>query len=726
MTAVKRFLLNCLSPLCLAVAAMISTGALAAESTSEAIEFFERKIRPVLAEHCYSCHSSDADIVQGGLQVDDAARLMRGGDSGASIAPGDPEASLLLAAMRYDGMEMPPDQKLPDEVIRNFKRWIREGAAMPHADTTSVQMTEKNEAGIDWESARSFWAFEPPALHDATEISAETPQRRKWSSTKLDTFIHARLKENDLRHNRPASKRVWLRRVTFDLTGLPPTLTQLDRFLADDSPLAKQRAVEALLGSPAYAEKWSRMWLDVARYAEDQAHIVGKNDSLTYPNAYLYRDWVIDAIARDMPYDQFVKEQLAADMLYPDAPEKHVALGFIGLGPKYYRRGSLEVMADEWEDRVDTVSRGLLGLTVACARCHDHKYDPIPTSDYYALAGVFASTEMFNRPLNEDVETKGDQAAKPQDAVHIVREGDPQDLSVMIRGDVKRQGEKVRRGFLTVLGDSGREGFENGSGRLELADAITCRDNPLTARVIVNRVWDQMTGAPLVNTPSNFGSLGAKPTHPLLLDDLAVRFMDNGWSLKWLITEIALSSTYGQSSGVDAEKKRLDPENRWHWRMPSRRMSVEVYRDAVLAVCNRLDRHVGGQSIEPQDPMATRRTVYSKVSRLDLNPMLARFDFPDPNAHSPRRHETTTPLQKLFLLNSPFLVEHASVLAGQIFETAADDRARITAAYRLLYSRRPSAEELDLALTFVADGDREQWNSLAQALLISNEMFLLD
>ncbi len=696
------------------------------ETSRQAVEFFERKIRPVLAEHCYSCHSADADVIQGGLRVDTVAALIRGGDSGAAIATGDPDASLLLAALRYDGMEMPPDEQLPAQVIADFERWIRDGAAMPDADTARLQMAEDEPAGTDWQAARSFWSFQPPQLHDASEIAAATPAGRDWSSTKVDRFVHARLVENGLEPNGPASKGVWLRRVTFDLTGLPPTPDQLRRFLADDSPLAKRRVVDALLGAPAYAEKWSRMWLDVARYAEDQAHIVGNNDSLTYPNAYLYRDWVIDAIARDLPYDQFVKQQLAADVMYPDEPEKHVALGFIGLGPKYYRRGSLEVMADEWEDRVDTVSRGLLGLTVACARCHDHKYDPIPTADYYALAGVFASTEMFNRPLGGDVETKGDQAAKPQDAVHIVREGKPQDLNVMIRGDVKRQGDKVRRGFLTVLGEGQRQGFENGSGRMELAEAIACRSNPLTARVIVNRVWDQLMGAPLVTTPSNFGALGEQPTHPLLLDDLAVRFMDAGWSLKWLIGEIALSSTYGQSSHVDAAKKQADPANRLRWRMPRRRMSVEVYRDAVLSVCGRLDRHLGGRSIDPQDPTSNRRTVYSKVSRLDLNPMLARFDFPDPNAHSPRRHETNTPLQKLFLLNSPFLVEHAAMLAERVLGEHTDDRSRIESVYRLLYARRPSAEELDLALSFVQDGDRETWNSLAQALLISNEMFLLD
>jgi hypothetical protein len=383
-------------------------------------------------------------------------------------------------------------------------------------------------------------------------------------------------------------------------------------------------------------------------------------------------------------------------------------------------------MADEWEDRVDTVSRGLLGLTVACARCHDHKYDPVPTSDYYALAGVFASTEMFNRPISESVEQKNGQAKKPQDAIHIVREGKTQDLNIMIRGDAKRLGSKVKRGFLKVLGGSEFDSLENCSGRMELADAITDLSNPLAARVIVNRVWKQLMGSAIVATPSNFGSLGSRPTHPLLLDDLAVRFMDAGWSLKWLQREIVLSATYGQSSHVDLEKAAVDPDNQLRWRMPRRRMSVEAYRDSILAVAGALDSALGGTSMDPSDTGSNRRTLYSQVSRLDLNPMLARFDFPDPNAHSPGRHETTTPLQKLFLLNSPFLVHYAESLAKQIRGVGSSDDERILYAYRLLYGRRPGTEELALAKDFVAKGTPDRWNGLAQTLLISNEMFMLD
>ena len=291
----------------------------------------------------------------------------------------------------------------------------------------------------------------------------------------------------------------------------------------------------------------------------------------------------------------------------PDDTDSHLALGFLGLGPKYYRRSSPEVMADEWEDRVDTVTRGLLGLTVACARCHDHKYDPIPTSDYYALAGVFASTEMFNRPINDAVETKDGAAKKPQDAVHIVREGKTQDLHVMVRGDVSNKGPLVKRGFLTVISDQ-PICFQQGSGRSDLAEAIVDRSNPLTARVMVNRVWRQLIGRPLVSTPSNFGALGEEPTHPRLLDDLAARFMDNGWSLKWLQREIVLSSTYGQSSHIDPRKSAVDPENRWLWRIPRRRYanaSSPVDRSIRSLVCSLMDSRSSRSSSFP--PRSTFR-----------------------------------------------------------------------------------------------------------------------
>lgn len=688
----------------------------------EASDFFERKIRPVLVEHCFECHAGEANVIQGGLRLDDPDAMRRGGDTGAAVVPGKPDASLLLTAIRYEDVEMPPEGPLDDSVIADFETWIRLGA---HDPREALAETETSATEIDWDSARDQWAYRSPVRHPRPVVS-----QPNWASNEIDPFIQAAQEQQGLSPNGEADRATYIHRVSFDLIGLPPTPEEVDRFVQDTDPRAKQKLVDRLLSTPQHAERWTRMWLDVARYAEDQAHKVGNNDSLIYPNAYRYRDWVVGALADDMPYDTFVQLQLAADLIHPDDPSVHLALGFLGLGPKYYRRNSPEVMADEWEDRVDTVSRGLLGLTVACARCHDHKYDPIPTEDYYALAGVFASTEMFNRPLDDAEAGKNGQAKKPGDAVHIVRDGQPRNLKVMIRGDATRLGDEVPRRFLTVLSKTPRD-LNSESGRGDLASAIVDRSNPLTARVIVNRVWREFFGTGLVDTPSNFGALGNPPSHPELLDDLAVRFMENGWSLKWLQREIVTSSTYGQSSEVNPDSLAIDPQNRWLWRVPRRRLSVEAYRDAILAVSGRLDQQVGGSSIQPDQADSRRRTVYSEVSRMDLNPMLARFDFPDPNNHSAGRFETTTPLQKLFLLNSPFLVKQSDALAKRIRSSSDSIPSRIKFAYKLLYGRSPSERELQLGEQFLTpDGGANDtdslWSQYAQTLLISNEMFVVD
>ncbi|MEO8496718.1 MAG: DUF1553 domain-containing protein, partial [Planctomycetota bacterium] len=383
------------------------------------------------------------------------------------------------------------------------------------------------------------------------------------------------------------------------------------------------------------------------------------------------------------------------------------------------------------EDRVDTVACGLLGLTVACARCHDHKYDPIPTEDYYSLAGVFASTEMFNRPLDDKRELeKNGQTKKSEDAVHIVRDSKPVDLYVFIRGDVKKIGDVAKRQFPRILCSTDPTAFKSGSGRLELADSIVSRDNPLTARVIVNRVWGQFFGKSLVGTPSNFGSLGERPTHPELLDDLAVRFMNSGWSLKWLQREIVLSATYRQSSDIDPAKQALDPANRLLWRMNRRRLSVEAWRDALLSAGDRLALQIGGTSIDPQNPDERRRTAYSHVSRLDLDAMLALFDFPDPNVHSPKRNETTTPLQKLFVLNSPFMVRQAESFAERLIGATSENSGRISLAYTIAFGREPASAELEIGLAFLDGGgesdEQARWVQYAQIVLASNEMLMLD
>lgn len=693
----------------------------AEEAAPAGIEFFERKIRPVLIQHCYECHSSDSKKVKGGLLLDTREATRAGGDSGPTVVPGTPDESLILDALRYESFEMPPSGRLPETVIADFEKWIAMGAPDPREG----QVVRPETPVIDIEQARDFWAFQPPTRHRPPEVADDA-----LISRPLDAFVLARLESAGLKPNPTADRRTLARRVYLAATGLPPASQQIDSFVTSTSPTAYPELIDQVLGSPHFGERLARMWLDVSRYAEDQAHIVGNNGSLLYPNAYLYRDWVIQAFNQDMPYDHFLRMQLAADLIVPEATNQHVALGFIGLGPKYYRRNDPEVMAEEWENQVDTVSRGLLGLTVACARCHDHKYDPIPTTDYYALAGVFASTSMFNRPLDDKREKGGNgEAKKPVDAVHIVKDGKPTDLNVQIRGDVKNKGELVQRAFPQIFFPEPAAPFTQGSGRLELADQIVRRDNPLTARVIVNRVWALLFGQPIVGTPSNFGILGEPPTHPELLDDLSVRFIENGWSIKWLCREILLSTTWRQSSDLHPAGQSVDPANRLIWRMNRRRLDVESWRDSILLAAGQLDHSVGGKSIDPTQPEESRRTVYSKVSRLDLNPMLALFDFPDPNVHSGRRVETTTPLQKMFVLNSPFMVHQAEALAERCMAAADSDPKRVEWAHRTLFGRTPTLEELDLAIQFLETQDAEparSWTQYAQVLLASNELLMID
>ena len=686
-------------------------------ATAEQLAFFETRIRPVLVTRCYQCHSSESRIVQGGLRLDSKAGLARGGDSGPAISPQAADSSLLLQALRYDGLQMPPTGRLPESVIQDFQTWLSMGAPDPRTESSPAPATHP-----DPESGRSHWAFQLPRESPAPVTT--TPV-----NSKLDAFILAKLQEQQLPAAKPADPHTLVRRLALDLTGLPPTAQQVESFVSDPSETAWQQLVEQLLASPAYGERWARLWLDVARYAEDQAHIVGDDKSLTYPNAWQYRDWVIHALNQDLSYAQFIRLQLAADLLEgPESPNL-AALGFIGLGPKYYDRGQLFVMAEEWEDRVDVVGRGLLGLTVACARCHDHKYDPIQTADYYGLAGIFASTRMFNRSLT-DKAAKDD--AKPEDSMHIVREGTPTDLHVFIRGDVDNKGPLAPRRFLPIL-TSSSQNFTDGSGRKQLAEAIVDPGNPVTARVIVNRIWAAYFGRGLVGTLSNFGLLGDRPTHPELLDDLAVRFQQNGWSLKWLHREIVLSATYRQSSQVAAEVLTRDPDNIWLARMPRRRLGAEGWRDALLAVTGRLDAStVGGPSIDPSDAAQNRRTVYSRISRLDLNRYLVLYDFPDPNVTAEKRSETITPLQKLFVLNSPFMLSQAEALESRLLQAVPDDGAdvayrRIDWAWRNLFGRQPTADEMRLSAEFLQQAEPvSRWRQFAHVLLASNELQYVD
>jgi hypothetical protein len=754
------------------------------------IDLFETRIRPVLAEHCYSCHSGQAakkGKLKGELRLDSRAGLLQGGASGPIFVAGKPDESLLIKALRHQGdVQMPPKGKLAAPIVRDFEAWIRMGAPAP-ADTHKLLGKE-----IDWNEARKFWAFQSPVKRPLPNL-----KNAAWPRRDIDYFILAELEKRQLAPVGPANRRDLLRRASFGLTGLPPTPEEIDEFLKDEDPNAFAKVVERLLTSPHYGERWGRYWLDVARYAEDKA-LAFVNSR---PHAYRYRDWVVQALNDDMPYDVFIRLQLAGDLMPTPDVSSHgrvagderaeptldtrlflqfAGLGFQGLGAEYHRGNvAAQVMADELDDRVDTVTRGLLGLTVACARCHDHKYDPIPTRDYYSLAAAYNGSELVERPLADptiverfkawekktkekealvkslDKQRKGgkvtEAAQKEYDArkqeldvlrkeappplpmAHVIRGGGTA-MNVLIRGNVQRKGEAAPPGFLHVLPTDSTSRTESGKfTRLELAEAIASPRNPMTARVLVNRVWAYHFCRGLVATPSNFGALGDRPSHPELLDTLAVRFMENGWSLRWLHREIMLSTTYQLSSRSEPASADKDPDNQYLWRHTPSRLDFEAWRDAWLAVSGRLDPKLGGPSLDLNQSTNVRRTLYAKISRHEPNKLMVLFDFPDPNVSSARRSITTVPQQQLFALNSAFSADTARAFAKRLEMAAFQEDERIRLAFQLAYGRVPSAEEKRASEEFLrtagAVNTHERlnaWEQFAQSLLAANEFMWVD
>ena len=601
--------------------------------------------------------------------------------------------------------------------------WLIAFLAVVSPSAMAVEATKT--ASIDWAKAREWWAYKAPQKNELPAVSNST-----WPSQRIDHFILARLDSEQLTPSPETTKRILARRLYLDLTGLPPTPAEMAAFLSDENGDAYERLAEELMQRRAFGERLASMWLNNVRYAEDQAHQVGANTAFFYPNAYRYREWVIDAFNNDVPYDKFIRKQLAADLIKDTPTGDLPALGFIGLGHKYYNRGRLDVKAEEWAEQVDTLTRSLLGLTVACAQCHDHKYDAFTQKDYYALAGVFASTDLVDRMADGSKIKKDTEAAKKRiDTIHMVHDKKPQNLHVFLRGNTQTKGDIVPRRFLRVLSEGEPKPFTQGTGRLELAESIVSPDNPLTARVIVNRVWLMFFGRGLVTTPSNFGLLGTKPSHPALLDDLAVRFMENGWSMKRLIREMVLSSTYRQRSDESEANRAIDPGNTHLWRMNRRRLSIEQWRDSILAAGDNLER-TGGKSLELTDKKNIRRTVYARVSRKKLNDMLMQFDYPDPNVHAAKRSATTTAMQKLFVMNNRFMVEQAKRLAKRVTGDSPDASAeQVQSIYDILYNRKPSAAELDLALRFLqlpAESRLTRWEQYSHALLAANEMSYID
>jgi mono/diheme cytochrome c family protein len=744
--------------------AVVLSGGAADAAEPQAVEFFEKNVRPLLAEKCWSCHGQKKQ--QGGLRLDSRAALLKGSDSGPVVIAGQPDKSLLVRAVRREGdAPMPPKGALTAGEVDALAAWVRLGIPWPDAGSTVVTSTVE-------EARRRHWAFRPvrkpalPAVRDAS-----------WVRTPIDAFVRAGLEAKGLAPAAPADRVTLIRRLSFDLTGLPPTPGEVDTFLADQSSEAYEKLVDRLLASPHYGERWGRHWLDVARYADTKGYVF--QEERRYPYAYTYRDWVIRAFNEDLPYDQFLVQQLAADLL-PLGEDKRplAAMGFLTLGRRF-----LNNQPDIIDDRIDVTMRGLQGLTVACARCHDHKFDPIPQRDYYSLYGVFASSiepkelPPLPAPMTPDRAAFEVELKKRADAVEQFRQAHKAELAarnrkvrdelkklekkaeelratapgsppramvlndlptpvaphVFLRGNPNNPGPAVPRQFLEVLAGAGRKPFGQGSGRLELARAVASKDNPLTARVLVNRLWQHHFGQGLVRTPGNFGLRGEPPAHPELVDWLAATFMDEGWSIKKTTRLILLSNTYRQTSVTDGHAVEVDPENRLWGRMNRRRLEFEPLRDALLAVSGRLDPTAGGKAVElTTAPYATRRSVYGFIDRQNLPGLFRTFDFASPDASTPERHATTVPQQALFLMNSLFVVEQARHFAGRPdVKDQPNDEARIRRMHRIAYGREAEPEEVALGLRFVAAAKAEAgrlgpWEQYAQVLLLANEFAMVD
>jgi hypothetical protein len=758
-------------------------------------EYFEQHIRPLLAANCYPCHSAKAARPMGGLLLDTKAGMLKGGGSGApAVVPGKPDESLIVTAVRGTGpLKMPPGKKLEASEIEALVEWIKMGAPDPRTEGATTAA-----APYDWEKAKQHWSFRPVTDPTPPEV---TPG--EWNGTAIDRFIKANLDAEKLVPQPRASRLVLLRRATYDLTGLPPAPEEVDAFLKDTSPLAYERLIDRLLASPQYGEKWGRHWLDVVRYADT----AGDNSDFPVPSMFRYRNWVIAAFNRDEPYDRFLREQLAGDILaaregagdLEDYQQKEIATGYLANARRFGSRAAEFHLTID--DTIDNLGKGVLGLTVACARCHDHKFDPIPTTDYYALFGIFKSTRYAHAGTEIYPHTYGFAAMKPEEQhelqrfedelagldnrledikankikfatpgerskaekeiheryyvlhkeypyfekAYAVSEGAAANARIMVRGEPQTLGPSVARGFLTVLGGQKVPPEEKGSGRLELAQWITDPGNPLTARVMANRIWQWHFGRGLVATPDDFGTRGEAPSHPELLDYLASRFVEGGWSVKKLHRLIMLSRVYQEASGDNEANGLKDSKNAYLWKFNRRRLDAEELRDSLLAVSGNLEFSPGGEQPFPpemgwhytqhtpfmgaDDKFATnRRSVYLMQQRIRKQPFLELFDGADPNAETGTRPLTTTALQALYAMNDPFFHAQAEALAGRVTSAAQSEGERLRYAFRLLYGRAPEKDELREMHQFLAEAGAEEqsWPALMRVLLASSEFLTLD
>ena len=929
----------------LAVVAALSLQPLAAQVKPEPTEFFEKKIRPVLVKNCHSCHN--ANLKTAGLDLTTDAGFFAEGENGSIIDRENPESSRLLQVIGYEErVKMPPTGKLKDEELADLTTWIKIGAPWPGAE--HLEMTRKEEVSRAFTAEeKNFWAFQPIRDPRPPKI-----KKKKWIRSPIDRFILAKLEARSLKPAPRADKTALLRRATFDLTGLPPTEKEIADFLADKSPDAFQTVVERLLASPRYGERWGRHWLDVARYADSS----GNDEDHRYPHSWRYRDYVIEALNQDLPYDQFVQEQIAGDLLPADKVGEVnrkgiIATGFLALGQKAVaQQDKKKMLYDIYDEQLDVTSKAFMSLTITCSRCHDHKFDPILTQDYYSLIGIFASTKNFADPHShvskfyfpplvpteeynrykdhrekifkkaEEIDAIVEKQIDAYDQAHLPRladymltarkvyhdgvppgeaadenglqeevlkrwvaylrphaparphlekwhqasaeelaptaqayqkqfherakkwkkelanwrkgvrerlrdrpsmpppkkpeftpeqdpffhdvylnrgpltlsENEPEQVfsqasrlrlaklreefkhleatsppepeqacgvaegevvrqKVFIRGDYNNLGKDAAKRFPLILAGFDQQPITQGSGRLELARWLTQPDHPLTARVMVNRIWHWHFGEGLVRTPNNFGKMGKRPTHPDLLDYLARRFIANGWSLKSMHRLIMLSNTYRMSSHSSREQEQFDPENKLFSRFPARRLDVEEIRDGLLAMDGSLDLTMGGTLAEfntytdsensndrlSMDPeKSNRRMVYLQLRRANLPPLLNMFDFGDATASLGKRPHTNVAPQALFMMNSRFVADRAQNLARALLsKEKLSDAGRLGKAYLRILNRGPKPEEIESGLSYIENFQKEYpdsihildgWQSFCRILMASNEFMYLD
>jgi len=782
------------------------------------LEFFEKKIRPVLVANCYECHSVESSgkgKLKGGLALDTRNGLLKGGESGASIIPGKPTESMLIKALKYSGLEMPPTQKLPPMVIADFEKWIKDGAFDPREGEV---LTRKQ--GLSIEEGKKFWSFIPPKKFELPKV-----RQNDWPSDPIDFFILSKMENQKLTPSPMAKGGTLVRRLYYDLTGLPPTEIETANFLkafSDNPEKAKADLIDSLLSSHHFGEKWGRHWLDVARYADSN----GKDRNIYNYHAWRYRDYVIDSFNRDVSFDQFVREQIAGDLLPSHSREESdrnlIATGFLALGSKSFEESKPEVFCmDVIDEQIELVSRSVLGLSVGCARCHNHKFDPIPTADYYSMAGIFRSTQLLYgyspkgikatafahtelQAIGPDAEKLGPaglayfaklqeltlaQNISRSDRYRVVRrlsaaridikkpdadkaklEADitkmeleikewdakvkahetalqtamdnppsmpgwamavrerekAEDCKIHVRGETTNLGEIVPRGTLQAVSFMGSPTMpKQQSGRRELADWLTNRNNPLTARVYVNRVWQHLFGRGLVSTPDDYGVNGSRPSHPELLDHLAIRFMDQGWSTKKLIRALVLSSTYLQGGPDESQGngKSTDPDNIYLSYMRPRRLQAEFLRDAIMQVAGSLDRapmppekafltkynpyredeyRTFQPLFTPEQIESPHRSIYLPVVRGVLPEIFGLFDFASPDRSISQREESIVPAQSLYFMNNKWVISQAGLLSSQLSrDDKLDDAGRIKTIYRRAFSREPTSQEIKRALNYL-------------------------